>query len=108
MATTGWLDARWQWVAGTKLVPQSAERDAQQVRYFVVGAIGPVAFGHARHSVFLFGVMEGTMEPETSREIHAKGGRLLSAFERYRERIARPESLPQFCHSANEIQADAS
>jgi hypothetical protein len=52
------------------------------------------------------GVMAGTMEPETSRESYIKGGRLLSAFKRYRERIVRPKSLPQFCHSANVIRGD--
>ena len=80
MATTGRLDARWQWVAGTKLVAQSAKRDPQQVCYFVIGVIGSAAFGHARHSAVLFGVMVGTMKTKTSRNDHIKSHRSLLVF----------------------------
>ena len=84
MATTWRLYAWWQWIASTQLVAQSTERDAQQVRDFVVGIIGPttvrVAFGHARHSAVLFGVMVCTMKTKNSRNDHTKSHRSLLAF----------------------------
>ena len=84
MATTWRLDAWWQWIASTQLVAQPAKRDAQQVCDFVVGVIDPVAvrvaFGHARHSAVLFGVVVGTMKTETSRNNHSKPHRSLLRF----------------------------
>jgi predicted amino acid dehydrogenase len=87
MATTWRLDARWQWVAGTQLVAQSAQstdRDAQQACNFVIGVVGPVAvrvaFGHARHSAVLFSVMVGAMKTKTSRNDHTKSHRGLLLF----------------------------
>ena len=84
MPTAGRLDTWRQWVAGTKLVAQPTERDAQQVCNFIIGVIGPttarVAFGHARHSAVLFSVMVGTMKTETSRNNHTKAPRSLLPF----------------------------
>jgi hypothetical protein len=54
---TGWLDARWQWVAGTQLVAQSTERDAQalgELRIFVVCGLGllPCLYDHLQFDTF--------------------------------------------------------
>ena len=45
------------------------------------------------------------MEPESSRDDHTKGGHLPLALNGYRKHIVGSESLPQFCHSANDIRA---
>jgi len=44
MPTTGRLDARWQWVAGTQLVAQSAERDAQEVGDLGISVVHALRF----------------------------------------------------------------
>ena len=56
-ATTGWLDAWWKWVAGTQLVAQSTERDAQELgtfRIFVVCGLGllPCLHDHLKFDTF--------------------------------------------------------
>jgi hypothetical protein len=84
VTTTGWLDAWRQRVARKQLVAQSTEGDAQHVCDFVVGVICSVAvrvaFGHARHSAVLFGVIVGTMKTETSRIDNTKAPRSLLRF----------------------------
>jgi hypothetical protein len=57
VTTTGWLDARRKWVAGTQLVAQSTERDAQELgelRIFVVCGLGllPCLYDHLQFDTF--------------------------------------------------------